>query len=76
MITEQKEFISFVTIPLKSVRYGDFFRRMINGKPSKTVYIRGQYDRYTKRFEAFRFDDANTSINLRGSVPVFIQFEF
>lgn len=43
------------TMTIKDLRCGDFFKL----KPTGKVYVRGEYNRSTKRFEYYDFNDVN-----------------
>lgn len=59
-------------VPLSSVKCGDYFRRTKNGP----VWVRGGYYGAEKNFSVYKFDDINHESFLRGSVLVWIDFEF
>jgi hypothetical protein len=60
-------------VALKDVKKGDYFKRKAD---AKTVFVRDEYDRVYKKFEAFDFEDINRFIFLKGSTQVYIDFEF
>ena len=62
---------------LKEVKKGDFFtRKQIDEPTERQVYIRGEYDRESKKYECCRFDDINAVIYLKGSTTVYTDFIF
>jgi hypothetical protein len=61
------------TVPLRTIKSGEFFRRRID---AKTTFVRGDYDRTDKKFEAYDFEDINRFVYLKGATPVFVEFEF
>lgn len=62
---------------LKEVKKGDFFtRKQIDNPKEEQVFIRGEYDRETKKYECFRFSDVNDTIFLKGSTTVYTDFIF
>lgn len=61
------------TTELRKVKRGDFFKRT---ETAKTVYIRGEYDRESKRFSCLCFDDMNREIFLKANTRVFVGFDF
>jgi hypothetical protein len=59
--------------PLRNVARGEYVRR----KPdSRTTYVRGEYDRATKRFELIDTEDMNRVVYLKPNTPVFIGFTY
>ena len=62
---------------LKEVKKGDFFtRKPIDEPTEKQVFIRGDYDRESKKYECTRFDDINRVIYLKGTTEVYTDFTF
>lgn len=61
------------TTELRKVKRGDFFKRT---ETAKTVFIRGEYDRESKRFSCIDFDDMNREIYLKANTRVFVGFDF
>ena len=60
-------------VPLKSLPRGEYFKR----KPdSNKVWIKGEYDRYMKKFLCGAFDDISQGMYLKPSTPVYVEFEF
>lgn len=59
-------------VTLSDLKKGDYFRR-IGGK---TVFIRGEYDRSSKKYSVCKFDDLFDEKFLHGKTPVEIDFEF
>lgn len=62
---------------VKELKKGDFFtkKRLENPRASQ-VFIRGEYDRATKKYECVRFDDANSVSYLKGSAEIFTDLVF
>lgn len=58
---------------IKSLKPGDFFKLSPN---SKTVYIRGAYDRSLRKYECQKYDDINAWQYLRGDRTVYTGFTF
>jgi hypothetical protein len=59
--------------PLRNVARGEYVRR----KPDSSVtYIRGEYDRTTKRFELIDADDVNRVVYLKAATPVVVGFTY
>lgn len=62
---------------VKQLKKGDFFtRKPIEAPTEKQVYIRGDYDRETKKYSCIRFDDCNKEIMVKGDTEIFIDFVF
>jgi hypothetical protein len=60
-------------VPLKNLPKGEYFKR----KPdSKKVWIKGEYDRFMKKFLCGAFDDISQGMYLKPSTPVYVEFEF
>jgi hypothetical protein len=68
------------SMTLKQVKRGDFFKlvNIVSGIVSltKTVYVKGGYNRSTRKFDFWKFDDINATRELPGARPVSIDFEF
>ena len=62
-----------MTITMRDLKPGEYFKRTPD---AKKVYIRGDYDRATKKFSATDFDDCCHEIFIRADKPVFVDFEF
>lgn len=60
-------------VPLKNLPRGEYFKR----KPdSKKVWIKGEYDRFMKKYLCTAFDDISQGMYLKPSTPVYTEFEF
>lgn len=59
---------------LKELKKGDFFK--LKDSDTTTVYVRGEYDRSTKTYSCFKFEDVNDERFLKGSKNVFVGFTF
>lgn len=59
-------------IELRKVKQGEFFKLNENGR----IYIRGYYERSSKRYEAYWFDDVNHESFIKGSRIVIVDFEY
>jgi hypothetical protein len=62
-----------MTITMRDLKLGQYFKRTPD---AKAVYVRGDYDRSTKKFSATDFHDCCREIFIRGDKQVFIDFEF
>ncbi|MBQ7348173.1 MAG: hypothetical protein IJW55_09455 [Clostridia bacterium] len=62
---------------IKDLKIGEYFTLKPIAEPTeKQVFIRGEYDRSEKRYEAVRFDDISMSRLLKPDTPVFTDFTF
>lgn len=62
---------------IKDLKKGDFFtKRPIEEPREDQVWVRGDYDRSSRRYECCRFDDVNTACFLIGGRQVFTGFTF
>ena len=62
---------------IKELKKGDYFTRKEIDEPSEhQVFVRGDYDRETKKYECHYWDDVNRTIWLKGSTPAFTGFTF
>ena len=59
---------------LRNVKHGDFFR--LSNSETAPVLVRGDYNRDSKKFEAYKYDNVNYWNEFRGSRIVFVDFEF
>lgn len=64
---------------LKDLKKGEYFSRKSLGeqeaKPSQ-VYIRGEYDRSSKKYWCQKWDDISKGIELKGDTKVYQDFIF
>ena len=64
---------------LKYLKKGDYFTKKDYGfgEVSETkVWVRGDYDRSTKKYECFKFDDVCKTQMISGTKEVYIDFTF
>lgn len=59
---------------LRNVKHGEFFR--LANSETAPVWVRGDYNRSSKKFEAYKYYDVNYWNEFRGSRIVFIDFIF
>ena len=59
---------------LRNVKHGGFFR--LSNSETAPVWVRGDYNRASKKFEAYKYDNVNYWNEFRGSRIVFVDFEF
>lgn len=55
-------------VQLKDLRKGDFFRFSPNGN----LFVRGYYERSTKKYEYYAYDDVNHEGFAKGTRKVFV----
>lgn len=60
------------TTTIKDLKVGDFFKLTENGR----VYVRDSYNRSTKKYEYYDFDDINRWHECKGTKQVITDFEF
>ena len=62
---------------VKELKKGDYFTiKPIENPTEKQVYIRGEYDRATKKYSCGRFDDISYEKMLSGDKVVYVDFTF
>lgn len=62
---------------IKELKKGDFFTKKDIPEPKDNqVWVRGDYDRSSKTYECYCFDDVNRFCYIRGSKEVFTEFTF
>lgn len=59
---------------LKTLKRGDFFK--LSATHNAPVYVKGDYDRGSRKYSCHRWDDSNDSRLMAGSRTVFIGFSF
>lgn len=59
---------------LKDVKKGEFFR--ISPSDTAPVWVRDDYNRSTKKYECYKFDDMNHLGEFNGTRMVIVDFEF
>lgn len=59
---------------LKDVKKGDYFR--LTNSETAPVWVKSDYDRFTKTYEIYKFDDVCHCAYRKGSTYVYIDFEF
>lgn len=64
---------TMTTKALRDVKPGEYFKR----KPdARAVFVRGAYDRSSKRISATDFDDINRELFIKPAAVVFVGFTF
>ena len=61
---------------LSEIKKGEYVKLVFKGEPSNTVWVRGHYDRSTKSYSLYDFDNVNREIFRKKTVSVFTDFEF
>lgn len=62
---------------MKELKKGEYFTKKAIAEPTeRQVWIRGDYDRTEKKYEAYRFDDVNTWCYISGNKEVYTEFTF
>lgn len=59
---------------LRELKKGDFFR--LSSSDTAPVWVRGEYNRSTKKYECYKFDDVNHWAELTSTRKVTTDFEF
>ena len=61
------------TMRLDDIDSKEYFKRKVG---SKTVYVKGHWDRKSKTYSCTDTEDTNREIFLKGSTQVFMTFEY
>lgn len=62
---------------LKELKKGDFFTKKNIAEPKDSqVWIRGEYDKFSKKYVITRFNDFCDTQLMRGDKEVFVDFCF
>lgn len=62
---------------IKDLKKGDYFTFMSVQYPSENiVWVKGEYDRETKKYIVFKFNDVNKYRLVKGSQNVYQDFVF
>lgn len=72
----QNEFwqLSEQFVPLYSVPKGGFFR--LSDSYTAPVWVRGDYDRSSNEYSAYKYEDVNHESFFKGTRKVWVGFEF
>lgn len=69
-----------VSIKVKELKKGEFFTlKDVTGStfiPDSVVWVRGEYDRSSKKYECYKYDDVNHFSYLRAERVVYTDFVF
>ena len=60
-------------IPIKALKKGEFFKLK---ETASRVYVRGEYDRSSRKYCCFAFDDVCMERLLKGDKLVYVGFTF
>lgn len=60
-------------VTIESVKIGDLFKLKEN---SSVVYVKGEYNRFAKKYTAHKWEDINHHIYKKKGTLVFVDFEF
>lgn len=67
--------LNFTTMEkIKDLKKGDYFK--LQNKETATVYVRGEYDRSSKKYSCYRYDDVAAERFFSGDKEVYVDFEF
>ena len=61
-------------IEMRRVKRGEFFR--LANSESAPVWVRDEYNRSSKKFEAYKYDNVNYWGEFKGSRLVYVDFVF
>lgn len=59
---------------IKNLKKGEYFR--LKDSDTATVYIRGEYERSSKKYSCYRYDDVAAERFFSGNKQVYVDFEF
>lgn len=67
-----------MTTTIKNLKTGDFFTLKDYGDEPResVVYVRGEYDRTERKYEVWKFTDANNFRYMKGNKEVYTDFTF
>lgn len=63
-------------VTLTSVKPGEYFRLVTKTGVQAPIYIKGDYDRASKRFSIYKFENINAERFVKGSALVCTNFDF
>lgn len=62
---------------IRELKQGDYFTlKQIDEPKESQVWVRGEYDRSTKKYSAINFSDMNRERLFKGDKEVFVDFIF
>ena len=59
---------------IKAIPKGEFIK--LKDSETSPVWVRGEYDRASRTYSIYKFDDVNQEVFVRGSRSVFVGFTF
>ena len=59
---------------IKNLKKGEYFK--LKDSETAPVYVRGEYERSTKKYSCYRFDDVSAERFFSGDKEVYDHFEF
>lgn len=63
-------------VTLTSIKPGDYFRLVTKNGLQSPVYVKGDYDRASKRFSIYKFENINAERFVKGSALVSTDIDF
>lgn len=63
-------------VTLSDLKPGDYFRLITKAGIANPVYVRGDYDRASKRFSIYKFENINAERFVKGSALVTADIDF
>ena len=64
-------------VQLKSLKKGTLFtKKPLDNPTARQVFVRGDYDRSSKRYDCERFSDMCDTVSLKGETLVYTDFVF
>ena len=77
-MTKKKTYTTPTEVEIREIAAGEFFTLRDYGEsPDESrVYIRGDYDRSEKKYEAVKFNDCNHYTYLKPTRKVYVGFTF
>jgi len=61
-------------VTINSIKQGEYFK--FKETETSPVWIRGYYERTSRKYECYKYDDVNHERFINGNTEVFIDFEF
>jgi hypothetical protein len=61
-------------LTIKAIPKGEFIK--LKDSETSPVWVRGEYDRASRTYSIYKFDDINHEAFVRGSRSVFVGFTF
>lgn len=61
-------------VTIRQVKQGEFFK--LRESEKAPVWVRGEYNRYSKKFECYKYDNVNYWQEFKGDREVFTGFTF